>query len=164
MISEKPYVLKRWYEYMDTHDFNILDELLAEEVVFHSPVVHTPQRGKKITKIYLMAADKVLGTGDFTYTKETVSVMIPTLSNCCNSDLRILIRMLLWTHLSFIFCQLSVASYQLPVLRKNWQLETGNCYYFLKFSNISIIFWCNFCIPCNGRTMTLNSVIWLSSL
>jgi len=70
MTSEKPYVLNRWYEYMKNHDFNILDELLAEEVVFHSPVVHTPQRGKKITKIYLMAAEKVLGSDDFTYTKE----------------------------------------------------------------------------------------------
>ncbi len=72
MVSEKPYVLKRWYEYMNTHDFDILDELLAEEAVFHSPVVHTPQRGKKITKIYLMAAEKVLGSPDFKYTKEII--------------------------------------------------------------------------------------------
>lgn len=72
MTSEKPYILKRWYEYMDKHDFDILDELLAEEVVFHSPVVHTPQKGKKITKIYLMAAEKVLGSPDFKYTKEII--------------------------------------------------------------------------------------------
>jgi len=72
MTSEKPYVLKRWYEYMEGHNFDILDELLAEEVVFHSPVVHTPQRGKKITKIYLMAAEKVLGGADFKYTKEII--------------------------------------------------------------------------------------------
>jgi len=72
MTSEKPYLLKRWYEYMDSHNFDILDELLAEEVVFHSPVVHTPQRGKKITKIYLMAAEKVLGGSDFKYTKEII--------------------------------------------------------------------------------------------
>ncbi len=72
MTSEKPYVLKRWYDYMENHDFDVLDELLAEEVVFHSPVVHTPQRGKKITKIYLMAAEKVLGGADFKYTKEII--------------------------------------------------------------------------------------------
>ena len=72
MTSEKPYILKRWYEYMDSHNFDILEELLAEEVVFHSPVVHTPQRGKKITKIYLMAAEKVLGGSDFKYTKEII--------------------------------------------------------------------------------------------
>jgi len=72
MTSKKPYVLKRWYEYMEDHNFDILDELLAEEVVFHSPVVHTPQRGKKITKMYLMAADKVLGGSEFKYTKDRV--------------------------------------------------------------------------------------------
>ena len=72
MTSEKPYVLKRWYDYMEGHNFDVLDELLADEVVFHSPVVHTPQRGKKITKMYLMAAEKVLGGADFKYTKEII--------------------------------------------------------------------------------------------
>jgi len=37
-----------------------LDELLAEDVVFHSPVVHTPQQGRAVTKLYLMAAFNVL--------------------------------------------------------------------------------------------------------
>jgi len=36
-----------------------LDELLAEDVVFHSPVVHTPQKGRALTKLYLMAAFNV---------------------------------------------------------------------------------------------------------
>jgi len=72
MTSEKPQVLKRWYDYMLSHNFDVLDELLADEVVFYSPVVHTPQRGKKITKMYLMAAEKVLGGADFKYTKEII--------------------------------------------------------------------------------------------
>jgi len=72
MSSEKPHVLTRWYDYMENHNFDVLDELLAEEVVFHSPVVHTPQKGKKITKIYLMAAEKVLGGSAFKYTKEII--------------------------------------------------------------------------------------------
>ncbi len=33
-----------------------LDALLAEDCVFYSPIVFTPQRGKEITKRYLMAA------------------------------------------------------------------------------------------------------------
>ena len=33
-----------------------LDELLAEDCVFYSPVVFTPQRGKEMTKVYLNAA------------------------------------------------------------------------------------------------------------
>ena len=34
----------------------ILDELLADDVVFYSPVVFTPQEGKAVTKLYLGAA------------------------------------------------------------------------------------------------------------
>jgi hypothetical protein len=33
-----------------------LDELLADDVVFYSPIVYTPQRGKDVTKLYLSAA------------------------------------------------------------------------------------------------------------
>jgi len=33
-----------------------LDALLADDVVFHSPIVFTPQKGKDLTKLYLMAA------------------------------------------------------------------------------------------------------------
>ena len=36
-----------------------LDELLHEDVIFYSPVVFTPQRGKEITKLYLSAASGV---------------------------------------------------------------------------------------------------------
>ena len=37
-----------------------VDEILADDVVFYSPVVHTPQNGKAITLVYLSAAVKVL--------------------------------------------------------------------------------------------------------
>ena len=47
---------KKWHDYLDSKDPEILKEILAEEVTFHSPVVHTPQQGKKITFIYLSAA------------------------------------------------------------------------------------------------------------
>jgi hypothetical protein len=38
-----------------------LAELLAEDVVFRSPAVHTPQEGKELTTAYLAAAVVVLG-------------------------------------------------------------------------------------------------------
>ncbi|WP_137293056.1 nuclear transport factor 2 family protein [Nocardioides dongxiaopingii] len=38
-----------------------LDALLAEECVFRSPAVHTPQEGKPVTTAYLLAAMAVLG-------------------------------------------------------------------------------------------------------
>ena len=48
--------IQRWHDFVRDHDPMILDEILAEDAVFLSPVVHTPQRGKKITAIYLSAA------------------------------------------------------------------------------------------------------------
>ncbi len=41
-----------------------LASLLAEDVVFYSPVVFTPQHGKPITQLYLMAAFGVFGEGE----------------------------------------------------------------------------------------------------
>ena len=39
-----------------------LEKLLHEDVIFYSPVVFTPQRGKEITKLYLSAASGVFST------------------------------------------------------------------------------------------------------
>ncbi|MEM6803018.1 MAG: nuclear transport factor 2 family protein [Bacteroidota bacterium] len=57
---------------MSERNMKLLDDLLDEDVVFHSPVVWTPQKGKNITKYYLMAADQVLGGDHFSYQKEIV--------------------------------------------------------------------------------------------
>ena len=56
-------VVEKWYEVMKSNDMDKLDELLAEDVIFYSPVVYTPQKGKDITKMYLMAAGGVFGEG-----------------------------------------------------------------------------------------------------
>ena len=40
-----------------------LDELLDDDVVFLSPIVFTPQRGKEVTKLYLNAAGATIGGG-----------------------------------------------------------------------------------------------------
>ncbi len=53
--------VEKWYEVMKSNDMDKLDELLSEDVVFYSPVVYTPQKGKDITKMYLMAAGGVFG-------------------------------------------------------------------------------------------------------
>lgn len=59
--------LAAWHAYVAARDPAVLDALLAEEVVFRSPAVHTPQRGKAITAKYLAAAMTVLGTEGFRY-------------------------------------------------------------------------------------------------
>ena len=58
--------IENWHRAMKSKDSKIWDELLDEHVVFHSPVVFTPQKGKKITKIYLTAATKVFESAGYT--------------------------------------------------------------------------------------------------
>ena len=53
--------LERWYAYTKSHDPAALRDLLHPDVVFESPVVYTPQRGRNISSRYLASALKVLG-------------------------------------------------------------------------------------------------------
>lgn len=65
--------LAQWHAYMDSgSDPAVLEAMLAEDAVFHSPVVHTPQAGKRIVSAYLLAAAKVLGNDSFRYVRELV--------------------------------------------------------------------------------------------
>lgn len=65
--------LARWHDYMmGGSDPAVLAELLAEDAVFHSPVVHTPQVGKTVVMAYLVAASHVLGNDSFRYVRELV--------------------------------------------------------------------------------------------
>lgn len=51
--------LALWHGIVGKMTEESLDAMLADDVVFHSPVVHTPQEGKALTKLYLMAAFNV---------------------------------------------------------------------------------------------------------
>lgn len=64
--------LEEWHRIVRERDPEGLDDLLADDVVFHSPVVHTPQRGKPLTAMYLAAAVIVLGQPSFRYLREIV--------------------------------------------------------------------------------------------
>jgi hypothetical protein len=59
-----------WHEFVHRRDPGLLEKLLADDVVFHSPVVHTPQRGRAITLLYLRGAMEVLGSPSFRYERE----------------------------------------------------------------------------------------------
>ncbi|HEX6278520.1 MAG TPA: nuclear transport factor 2 family protein [Pyrinomonadaceae bacterium] len=63
-------VLSSWHNIVRTRDASGLGELLADDVVFYSPVVHTPQAGKAITRMYLAAAVQVFGNDSFKYIRE----------------------------------------------------------------------------------------------
>ncbi len=62
--------LARWHRIVATKDARGLEALLADAVVFHSPVVHTPQVGKPVTTMYLAAALHVFGNDTFHYVRE----------------------------------------------------------------------------------------------
>lgn len=65
--------LQRWYDFIENHDTKVLSDMIADDAVFHSPVVHTPQQGKALTYMYLSAAEKVLGGEGFKYVAEYLS-------------------------------------------------------------------------------------------
>jgi hypothetical protein len=67
-----PSALHTWHDLVRTRNVKGLDSLLADEVVFHSPVVHTPQVGKAITARYLAAAFHVFFNESFRYVREIV--------------------------------------------------------------------------------------------
>jgi hypothetical protein len=57
--------IEKWHEIMKSGGSDSaakLDDLLHDDVVFYSPVVFTPQKGKDVTKLYLAAASGVFST------------------------------------------------------------------------------------------------------
>jgi hypothetical protein len=64
--------LDAWHRMIEERNAAALDDVLAEDAVFHSPVVHTPQEGKALTKLYLSAAIMVLGNSNFEYVREVI--------------------------------------------------------------------------------------------
>ena len=75
--------MEKWHSHLKGELPGGLDDLLAEDCVFYSPIVFTAQKGKELTKMYLGAAgntfsggskEKAPGKSDspFKYTKEVL--------------------------------------------------------------------------------------------
>jgi len=60
-MSEQPSALRSWHAVVESGDPALLDDLLADDVVFRSPAVFKPQQGKAVTTHYLRSAMAVLG-------------------------------------------------------------------------------------------------------
>jgi hypothetical protein len=69
-MTEHP--LDIWHRLVRTQDASGLSALLADDAVFYSPVVHAPQRGKKVAAQYLGAAFQVFFNPTFRYVREIV--------------------------------------------------------------------------------------------
>lgn len=64
--------LSTWHDLVSSRNVRGLSSLLADGVVFHSPVIHTPQVGKALTTQYLAAAFHVFFNETFKYVREVV--------------------------------------------------------------------------------------------
>ena len=79
MIKEN---IKKWHDHIKGEFPGGFDELLADDVIFYSPIVFSPQKGKDLTTLYLMAAgntfggdqskDGTLQESSFKYTKQVL--------------------------------------------------------------------------------------------
>lgn len=69
-MTEHP--IAAWHRLAKERNPRGLDALLDADAVFHSPVMHTPQQGGKLTAMYLAAAFQVLFNDTFRYVREIV--------------------------------------------------------------------------------------------
>lgn len=68
MIETTKKSIARWHEMLDTRDMNILNELLADDVVFRSPVAFNPYPGKPVVTFILTNVVQIFE--NFTYHRE----------------------------------------------------------------------------------------------
>ena len=69
-MSSNP--IKKWHQVVQEKNFELLESILDDSVVFYSPVVFTPQKGKKITLMYLSSVAMVFNVDSFSYTHEVI--------------------------------------------------------------------------------------------
>jgi SnoaL-like domain len=60
-MRDQPAPVRSWHAVVAARDPARLNDLLADDVVFRSPAVYTPQEGKALTRHYLACALVVLG-------------------------------------------------------------------------------------------------------
>ncbi|MFC6052556.1 hypothetical protein A6M14_03925 [Acinetobacter sp. Ac_877] len=63
--------IARWHEMLETRDMSILNELLADDVVFRSPVAYNPYAGKQV--VFFILSNVIQVFENFTYHREFLS-------------------------------------------------------------------------------------------
>lgn len=79
-------MITQWHHLVKQRDIGGLDAILADDVVLHSPVVHTPLPGKAIVRRYLSAAFSVFINDSFHYVREVISGNDAVLEFCVEID------------------------------------------------------------------------------
>jgi hypothetical protein len=77
--------LELWHEIVRERNLDRLDEVLAKDCVFLSPIVHTPQEGRELTKFYLAGASNTFNDS-FHYVKEVITPRHAVLEFVCEMD------------------------------------------------------------------------------
>lgn len=65
-----PKVIQQWHTIVNTKNMDLLNDILDDDACMVSPVVHTVQKGKSITQLYLTGAASILCNETFKYTRE----------------------------------------------------------------------------------------------
>ena len=65
-------VIERWLDVIENGQTADLDDMLAEDAVFYSPAVFTPQRGRAKAAAYLRAAEHMFSGTDFHYVNKWI--------------------------------------------------------------------------------------------
>lgn len=65
-----PPVIERWLDVVENDRTAEIESMLAEDAVFYSPAVFTPQEGRAKAAAYLTAASKMFSDTDFHYVEQ----------------------------------------------------------------------------------------------
>jgi hypothetical protein len=66
-LTTTPPVIAQWLKFIEHGHSDVLDDLLADDAVFYSPAVFTPQAGRTKVAAYLRAAEHMFRDTDFRY-------------------------------------------------------------------------------------------------
>jgi hypothetical protein len=64
--------LEQWHEVVRTRNPALLNQVLADDAVFHSPILHRPQQGRDLVALYLTGAMHVIANPSFRYVREVL--------------------------------------------------------------------------------------------
>lgn len=64
--------LERWHEVVRTRNPALLNQILADDAVFHSPILFRAQQGRDLVALYLTGAMHVIANPSFHYVRELV--------------------------------------------------------------------------------------------
>ncbi len=68
----KNHPIEKWHQIMQSDNNDGLWDILDENAVFSSPVVHTPQAGREKTFAYLSAASQTFSNSQFEYVRKII--------------------------------------------------------------------------------------------